>query len=110
VTTPFTLGEPVPDVPRFDGDTILCGTTYDVLRDDVLVARSYEHPFNYASGIATVSMRKIAWAGPQPEVLSPDACLFYDLNSRFTTATETLPMVIEAVERIIKWRAEQVAA
>ena len=105
----YELGEAVHDKPRYEGDTILCGTKYPVLRDGVLVARIYEHPTRYKGGFASVSMRKIAWAGPQPSGYpkNPDPALFFDFASKFTTAEETLPEVVRRVERIIEWRANQ---
>ena len=104
----YELSEPEHDTPRFEGDTILCGTRYGVIRNGVLVARIYEHPHRYEGGRATVSMRKIAWAGPQPSGYpkNPDPALFFDFVSDVTTAEETLPECIRRVERIIKWRAE----
>lgn len=92
-----------------EGDTIRGGTRYDVLRDDILVARIYEHPTRYDGGLAFVSMRKIAWAGKQPSGYpkNPDPALFFDFVSEFTTAEETLPECVRRVERIIEWRRLQ---
>lgn len=102
----YTLGDPEPDTPRYEGDPILCGTAYPVLRDGVPVARIYEHPSRYAGGEACVSMRKIAWAGKQPDGYpkNPDPALFFDFTSKFKTAEETLPECVLRVERILAWR------
>ena len=104
----YTLSEPKHDKPRFEGDTLLCGTSYRVLRDDVHVASIYEHPSRY-EGRTSVSMRKIAWAGKQPSGYpkNPDGALFFDFVSDFTTAEETLPECIRRVERIIEWRGQE---
>ena len=104
----YHLGEPKHDTPRFNGDTILCGPLYDVLRDGVLVARIYEHPSLYKGGRASVSMRKIAWSGRRPSGYpkNPDPALFFDFVSRYTTAAEVLPECERRVERILQWRRE----
>ena len=102
----YTLTEPEHDKPRFEGDTILCGTTYRVLRDGVHVASIYEHPSRYAEGQACVGMTMIRWAGKMAHGYpkNPDGALFFDFVSSFTTAEETLPECIRRVERIIEWR------
>lgn len=102
----YTLSDPEHDVPRFKGDTILCGTTYRVLRDGIHVATIYEHPTRYTKGQASVSMRKIAWSGKQPDGYpkNPDAALFFDFVSDYTTAEEALPECMRRVERILDWR------
>lgn len=107
----YELSDPEHDTPRFEGDKILCGTRYKVLRDEVHVATIYEHPSKYREGQASVSMRKIAWAGKQPSGYpkNPDPALFFDFVSDFPTAKETLPECIRRVERIIEWRENVVA-
>lgn len=106
----YELGQPQHDIPRFEGDTILCGTAYDVLLDGEIVACIYEHPTRYEGARAFVSLNKIRWSGKLPSnCLSRDAYLFHDFVSDFTTAQETLPETIRRCERIREWRKNQLA-
>jgi hypothetical protein len=102
----YVVAAPEHETPRFEGDTVCCGSRHRVLRDGREVASIFEHPHTYG-GRTHVSMRAITWAGKQPEGSGPggDGQMFYDFVSKTaTTAAETLPEVIRKCERIIAWR------
>ena len=97
------------------------GRRFDVLRDGVPVATICEDPERTggrrAYGKTQVSMSKIVWAGERPDdardlrYCDRPTYLLFDFVSRdeAQTAEETLPEVVERVERLLAWRARRAA-
>lgn len=98
------------------------GRRFDVLRDGVPVATICEDPERTGGrrvyGKTHVSMSKVVWDGGERPDNARDLRysdrpveLIFDFVSRdeAQTAEETLPEVIERVERLLAWRAQRAA-
>lgn len=98
------------------------GRRFDVLRDGVPVATICEDPERTGGrrcyGKTQVSMSKVAWDGGERPDDARDLHyhdrpreLIFDFVSRddAQTAEETLPEVVERVERLLAWRAQRAA-